>query len=93
MPAGPAFRRWSAPENEAGCRGDHRGWAFVDSVDDLGVVDAAQVGRGNPEVGVAELTLDDHERDAFAGHLNGVCVSELVRGEPSAHPGPLGGGS
>ena len=72
---------------------DHRRWSFVNGLDDLGVVDAAQVGRGDPEVGVAELVLDDDEWHAFAGHLNGVGVPELVRCEPPAHTGSLGGGS
>jgi hypothetical protein len=31
----------------------------VDGVDDLGVVDPAQVSRRNPEVGMTELPLDD----------------------------------
>jgi hypothetical protein len=39
--------------------GDHRWAAGVDGVDDLGVVDALQVDRGNAEVGVSELALDD----------------------------------
>jgi hypothetical protein len=38
----------------------------VDGVDDLAVVDALQVDGGDAEVGVAELALDDVERDAFA---------------------------
>ena len=37
------------------------------------------------------LVLDDDQRDAFAGHLDGVGVSELVRGEASAHAGPGSG--
>jgi hypothetical protein len=36
----------------------------VDGVDDLGVVDALNVDRGDPEVAVAELALDDGQRDA-----------------------------
>jgi hypothetical protein len=31
----------------------------VHGVDDLGVVNAAQVHRRNPEIGVPQLTLDD----------------------------------
>ncbi len=39
---------------------------------------------GHPEVRVAELALDDVERDPFAGHLDGVRVAQLVgRKEPS----------
>jgi hypothetical protein len=33
--------------------------AGVDSVDDFGVVDAPQVDRGDAEVAVAELALND----------------------------------
>ncbi len=57
----------------------------MDRVDDLGVVDALEVDRGDAEVAVAELTLDNDQRDAFASHLDGVGVSELVRGEASPH--------
>jgi hypothetical protein len=42
---------------------------------------------------VPELTLDDDERDAFAGHLDGVGVAQLVRGEASARGRPGGGAS
>lgn len=38
-----------------------------------------------------ELALDDEERDTFAGHLDGVCVPELMGREPAAYPGCLGG--
>jgi hypothetical protein len=51
----------------------------ADRGDDLGVVDALEVDRGDAEVCVAELALDHVERDPFAGHLDGVRVSELVR--------------
>jgi hypothetical protein len=44
----------------------------VDGVDDLGVVDALEIDRGDAEVAVSELALDDDQRDAFAGHLDGV---------------------
>src|SRR5215217_9435650 len=53
----------------------------VDGVDDLGVVDALEVDRGDAEVGVAELALDDGQWHAFAGHFDGVRVAELVRRE------------
>jgi hypothetical protein len=58
----------------------------VDGVDDFGVVDPAQVGGGDPEVGVAELALYDY-RHTFSGHLDGVGVTELVRREPPPYPG------
>ena len=43
--AGPSFGAWQA--GQPALSGDHRRWAFVDGVDDLGVVDAAEIHRGN----------------------------------------------
>jgi hypothetical protein len=63
----------------------------VDGVDDLGVVDALQVDRGDAEVAVPELALDHHERDAFVRELDGVGMSQLVRGK--AAPDTSGGRS
>jgi hypothetical protein len=57
----------------------------VDGLDDLGVVDALQVDGRDTEVAVAELALDHDERHALVSHLDGVCVSKLMRGEPPAH--------
>ena len=71
---------------QAGGGWDHGCRSFVDGVDDLGVVDPAQVGGCDPEVGMTELPLGDYQRDAFAGHLDCVRVAELVRREPTAHP-------
>src|SRR5215218_11291946 len=76
-PASP--RPVAASVRERAVYGDHRRAAGVDGVDDLGVVDALEIDRGDPEVGVAELALDDDQRHAFAGHLDGVRVAELVR--------------
>jgi hypothetical protein len=50
----------------------------VDGVDDLRVVDALQVDRGDSEVGVSELALDHDDRDALASHLHGVSMAQLV---------------
>jgi hypothetical protein len=61
--------------------------AGVDGVDDLGAVDALEVDRGDAEVGVSELALDDDQRDTFARHLDGVGVAELVRSESSPDAG------
>jgi hypothetical protein len=36
---------------------------------------------------VAELSLDDDERHAFVGHLEGVGVAQLMRGKAPAHAG------
>jgi hypothetical protein len=41
----------------------------VDRLDDLGVVDALEVDAGDAEVAVAELALDDDQRNAFARQL------------------------
>jgi hypothetical protein len=57
----------------------------VDGVDDLGVVNAAEVDRGDREVGVSELALDHEQRNSLARHLNRVGVPELVTREPPPH--------
>ena len=75
------------PAVQSGGSRDHRRSARVNGVDDLRVVDASEIDRGDPEVGVAELSLDHDERDALAGHLNRVRVSELVWGESAADSG------
>src|SRR5262245_59517344 len=80
----------AASVRERAINGDHRRAAAVDGVDDLGVVDALEVNRGDSEVGVAELALDDDQRHAFAGHLDGMRVAELVRREAPTHPGLAG---
>ena len=65
---------------------------MVDRVDNLACIDSLEIDRGDSEVRVSELSLDDRQRDPFVGHLDRVSVSELVRREPPAHPG-LGGES
>jgi hypothetical protein len=67
-----------------GVDGDHGRAASVDGVDDLGAVNALQVDRGDAEVGMSELALDDEQRDTFSGHFDGVCVPELVGREASS---------
>jgi hypothetical protein len=47
--------------------------------------------RGDAEVAVPELTLDDDHRDAFAGHLDGVGVPELMWCEATPHSCRAGG--
>ena len=37
-----------------------------------------EIDRGRAEVGVAELALDDVERHAFTGELDGVGVAQLM---------------
>jgi hypothetical protein len=40
---------------------------------------------------VPELTLDDEQRHALAGHLDGVRVPELMGRKATAHSGGAGG--
>jgi hypothetical protein len=47
-----------------------------------------EVDRCGAEVGLAELALDDVQRNARAGELKGVRVAQLVRREPSSDAGP-----
>jgi len=54
----------------------------VDGGDDLLSVDALQMDRRPAEVGVAELSLDDIERDAFPREFDSVGVAKLVWREP-----------
>jgi hypothetical protein len=60
-------------------------------MDGLRVVDASEIGRRDPEVGVPQLALDDEQRNALAGHFDGVGVSKLVRRKASANAGRLSG--
>ena len=56
----------------------------MNGVDDLGAVDALEVDRGDAEVGVSELALNDDQRDALARYLDGMGVAELIGREASA---------
>jgi hypothetical protein len=47
-------------------------------LDDLATVDVVQIDGSDAEVAVAELALDDDQRNALAGHLDGVGVAELM---------------
>ena len=46
-----------------------------------------EVDRRDAEAGVAELALDDDQRYALAGHLDGVCETKLVRSEAPPRAG------
>ena len=50
----------------------------MDGGDDLRAIDPLEINRGDSEIGVSHLPLDDDEWDACVGHLNGVSVAELV---------------
>lgn len=62
----------------------------MDGVDDFRAVDALEVDRGDPQVGVPKLALNHDERHAFASHLDSVRVAQLMRREASAHASCLG---
>jgi hypothetical protein len=87
-----ALLRW-ASEPERCADWDHRRSAGVDGVDDLGVVDALEVDRGDPEVAVAELALDDGQLDALVGNLDGMRVTQLMGCEAAPHAGGRGSAS
>jgi hypothetical protein len=53
--------------------------------DDFGVVDALQVDRSDPEVGVSQLALDDNQRNPLPSHLDRMGMSKLVWREAAAH--------
>src|SRR5215207_913784 len=82
-------QRRSPSEPQRGADGDHRRRSGVHGLDDLAAVDALEVDAGDAEVAVSELALHDDQRDAFAGHLDGVGVPKLVWGE--AAPDSCGG--
>jgi hypothetical protein len=72
---------------------DHRRWTLVNGMNDLGVVNPAQVHRGDREVGVAQLALDHEQRDPLARHLHRVSMAQLVLVPTSAQASicrPLG---
>jgi len=62
----------------------------MDGGEDFGVVDPTEIPRCDGQVGMAELALDDEERDPLGGHRDRVRVSESVRGEPTSDAGDRG---
>jgi hypothetical protein len=76
---GPAARKSPASSppvaasvRERALNRDHGCAAGVDGVDDLGVVDALYVDRGDAEVGVPELALDDDPGAGAAARLSRI---------------------
>src|SRR5439155_26674260 len=80
-----ALAVWSPDRSEpkAGRCRHHRCSACVHGRDDLLDVDALQVDARCAEVGMAELALDDVQRDTLAGELDGVRMTQLVGSEAS----------
>jgi hypothetical protein len=74
-------------QSQTGACVHHRCSPRVDGRDDLLRRDALQVGAGRRQVGMAELSLDQGQRDPLVEQLDSVCVAELVRGQAAAHPG------
>ena len=74
-----------------GAPGDHRFGSLVHGLDDLGVVDSAQVAGCDREIGVTELALDHNQRDPLPRHLNSVRVAQLIRRESATDAGCHGG--
>jgi aryl-alcohol dehydrogenase-like predicted oxidoreductase len=62
----------SASDHETRGGRDHLRGTFVNRLDDLGVIDSAQVRRRDRQVGMPELALDDQQRDALTRHLDRV---------------------
>jgi hypothetical protein len=77
----------SARGAQTGGGPDHRCWSSVDGVDDFGVIDPAQIGGGDPTVGMTQLPLDEDQLGPFAGPLDCMSVAELVRRESSTDAG------
>jgi hypothetical protein len=69
---------------KSGVRGHHWCSACMHGVDDLSVIDPAQVDRGHAEIGMPQLPLDDRDRDPFARHLHRVSMPELSDAEQTA---------
>jgi hypothetical protein len=68
--------------HEPGGGRDDRRRPGVDGVDDLRAVDALQIDRGDPEVGVPELALDDDKRHALERPLDSVGATQSMGREP-----------
>ena len=81
-------RSWGA---QPGAGGDDRRGSVVDGIDDLGVVDPLEVDRGDPEMGMPELALDDHHRDPLVRQLDSVGMAQLMRRQAAADPRPGAG--
>ncbi len=66
---------------------DYGRGALVDGVNDLGLSIPRRIDRRNRKIGVAELALNDQQRDSLARHLHSMSVPELMRREPAPRTG------
>jgi hypothetical protein len=99
-PDGHALGSWWAVEDDppgvaeklkaVGGR-DHRCGTLVHRVNDLGVIDLTEIHRGDRQVSVPELALDDEQRHPLAGHLDRVGMPQLVGREASPYTRAGGG--
>ena len=76
--ASPCGMSWaeSALRRESSACGNHRFGTVVDGLDDLGVVDPAQISGRDREVGMSELSLDHDQRDPLARHPDRMRMPE-----------------
>jgi hypothetical protein len=73
-------------QGQTGACVHHRCSPGVDGGDDLLGGDALQVGSGRGRVGVAELALDQRQRDPLVQQLHSMGMAQLMRGQARGHP-------
>jgi hypothetical protein len=83
-PGAALKRAWL--ERESGGGWDSWRSPVADGVDDLAGIDPLQIGRCRTKVGMAQLTLDDVDRNALAAEFDRMRVAQLVLVPTSAQP-------
>ena len=86
------YPRKSGPGHKTRGGRDHRRGTLVNRVDDLGVINPAQVRRRDRDVGMPELPLYDQQRDTLTRHLDCVRMPLLVRRDPTSNTGGMSRG-
>src|SRR6478609_12028630 len=61
----------------------------MDRVDDLGVVNPLEVDAGDPQIAMAELSLDSHQWHALVRELDSARMPQLMRREPPPDARPF----
>jgi hypothetical protein len=89
-PGGPPARVRGWLELESGGGRHHRRRSRGDGGDHLGGADPGQVRARRRHIPVSELTLQDWQRDTFAGEFNSVGMPKLMWREAAADTG-IGG--